>query len=339
VTARTDAEAAGREEVGTRPSDATGTPNGGAARSARHDPRPTSPPSRAGSAPRAAPTSPSVRRFLRPLVGIDPDTVRIQRDDDAAQLAAARGADAIAAGDTITLASGHDERDPDTVALIAHELTHVARAREPRFVPPIARGSWAPPGASVPRASAVRGVDPDQSAAAPPPDDEELMARVVEARVRDAAMRERAVDVSTFVETAGDRPMDDVAIGESPVAGHRHERHEAPDAPMKSAPWGALPAPWQPLPEFVTRARSAGSLHTAASPPENGDSSDVTASVTSTVDARFAEHGLGSTGEEPAHAEAPGDSDADGAPDIDALARQVYAVLRRRLAAERRRGA
>ena len=45
-----------------------------------------------------------------------------------------------------------------------------------------------------------------------------------------------------------------------------------------------------------------------------------------------------SAGEEPAHAEPPSE-EKDAGPDMDALARQVYDVLKRRLAAERRRGA
>jgi hypothetical protein len=61
---------------------------------------------------------------------------------------------------------------------------------------------------------------------------------------------------------------------------------------------------------------------------EQGESSEVV---------HRAARGSTSASEEPAHAEHP--AQADAAPDIDALARQVYTVLKRRLAAESRRGA
>ena len=331
----------------TAPSEIGGAPNvvGEESPPAAAQRAATAIPERTASAiPRSAPATtpptplaPSTRRFLWPLVGIDPDTVHVRRDDDAARLAAAHGADAATVGDDVVLPADRDERDPATLALIAHELTHVARARSRRFVPPVARGEWTASAAGIPRASSVRGVDAERARAAPAPDDEELMARVVEARVREAATRERAVAVTTFVEAdhspsadddiGGNAHVDDAANGASATA---------TPAPVRPARWGGLPAPWEPLPDFMTRARTSTTPSPAvsASPSPN----DVAGAGASTASVRLAERGLGSAGEEPAHAEPPA-PDGDGAPDIDVLARQVYAVLRRRLAAERRRGA
>ena len=285
-----------------------------------------------------APLSPSTRRFLRPLVGIDPDTVHVRRDDDAASFAAAHGADAVAVGDAVVLPADRDERDPATLALIAHELTHVARARSRRFVPPVARGEWTASTAGIPRASSVRGVDPERARAVPAPDDEELMARVVEARVREAATRERAVAVTTFVEGGHSPSADDDIGGDTQLEkGDTDAPAPATPAPARPARWGGLPAPWEPLPDFMTRARTATTPPPAVSPSPSAN--DVAGAGASRASVRLAERGLGSAGEEPAHAEPPASPDGDGAPDIDVLARQVYAVLRRRLAAERRRGA
>jgi hypothetical protein len=64
-----------------------------------------------------------------------------------------------------------------------------------------------------------------------------------------------------------------------------------------------------------------------ASPDDNGHAEPAV---------HRAEH-ASSAGEAPAHAEHPAEPDAG--PDIDALARQVYNVLKRRIAAESRRGA
>jgi hypothetical protein len=267
--------------------------------------------------------------------------VHVRRDDGATRLAAAHNADAVAVGDAVALPADRDERDPSTLALIAHELTHVARVRNPRFVPPVARGEWTAPSTGEPRASSVRGVDHERARAAPGSDDEELVARVVEARVRDAAKRERVVDVTTFVEA--DRPL---SRGDEEISGDAHSDDAANGGASPSAAssagrparWGGLPAPWEPLPEFMTHARPSVTTPPSAAPP-TPSRHDVSAGAdASSASVRLAERGLGSAGEEPAHAEPPS-PDGDGAPDIDVLARQVYAVLRRRLAAERRRGA
>ena len=309
---------------------------------------------RAGGAPPPSartpePLLPSARRFLQPLVGIDPDTVRIHRDERAARVAAAHDADAVAVGDDIELGAGHDDRDPATIALVAHELTHVARARTHRFVPPVARGSWSPRHApSALGATNVRGMDATSASVSASPADEETVARVTEARVHDAAARERAVSVTTAVEPDVAKRVPGPGRQATP---HRHAltaaeaaaQRDAPNAGVPNGltrvlgdPWGGLPAPWEPLPAFLTDGRQRVAAPSATPEAADAPNGRSTADAAPVVVHR-AERGLGRAGEEPAHAETP-PADAGG-PDLDALARQVYDVLRRRLAAERRRGA
>jgi len=295
-----------------------------------------------------APVSPSLRRFLEPLVGIDPDTVRVHRGDHAAHVAAAHNADAVALGDEIALGAGHDERDPSTAGLLAHELTHVARSRGSRFVPPIARGAWkATEHPVVHRPTAVRGIDDATAGEAVLPDDEESVARVAEARVRDAAARERAVSVSTFIESTVDRDQESSPAAEPsrPEPGRASRAAGRNRSAQSSGSWGSLPAPWEPLPSFLVQDREGSGSGTAE---PNGSTASAAIAAPSTpvgpaspapVVQRAERSGSGN-GEQPARAPSHGAHDeGDGAPDVDALARQVYDVLRRRLAAERRRGA
>lgn len=103
--------------------------------------------------------------------------------------------------------------------------------------------------------------------------------------------------------------------------------HAAP----RPEPWGELPAPWEPLPDWLTAPRAAeGPLSLAppaprpaiaASPPPPAPAPALAA-----TDRPAAEPALA--------AEAP-----QPAPDLDELARQVYGRLKRRLLLERRRGA
>ena len=87
-----------------------------------------------------APLSETTRRFLRPLVGIDPADARVHRGAEAGEATARMAADGMTVGDDVLLGAAHeDESAPETLGLLAHELTHVARQREPRFVPPVVR--------------------------------------------------------------------------------------------------------------------------------------------------------------------------------------------------------
>ncbi|PDV98953.1 hypothetical protein CJ255_21800 [Candidatus Viridilinea mediisalina] len=72
----------------------------------------------------------TTRRFLAPIVGLDPATVPIYRGAEAAQLAAAYDAEALTVDGAVFLGPGYAEDTPESLGLLAHELTHVAENRE-----------------------------------------------------------------------------------------------------------------------------------------------------------------------------------------------------------------
>jgi hypothetical protein len=289
------------------------------------------------SLPAPAPLAPSARRFLKPLVGIDPDTVRVHRGPAVSQLADRGNADALTVGDQVVLGPGLDERSPSTLGVLAHELTHAARVREPRFVPPIVHESMS--------------------------GDEEPVALEVERAVRHAAQHERAAERSIeprgSPESIEPRPQNARRTIPAPTRAPdsvRTSSHRVPslgadpmtdDADM--SPWGGLPAPWEPLPEVLTHMLSqpgngATAVHAsvaeslAPSVPVAASAAAPAAPAAPAVQAAARDRSI----HEPVAGEAatkPSGHGPSPAPDVDALARQVYDVLKRRLAAERRRGA
>jgi hypothetical protein len=224
---------------------------------------------------------------------------------------------------------------------------HSARARDRRFVPPVAR--------AIAASDAAHTGSPGRVSRSPAAGEEELLARDVETRVRGAAARER--ERPHRIVPDADRVGDDIisegfdgevaeliddSPGVRPASGHAHVAR--PESGRNGpSPWGALPAPWEPLPAALiqsrtTDARQSGSASaSAASVTPSPAPAPLVGSAEPAPAVHRAERGGGSAGEEPAHAEAP-ETAAQG-PDIDTLARQVYNVLKRRLAAESRRGA
>lgn len=309
-----------------------------------------------------APLAESTRRFLRPLVGVDPAEVTVVRGPEAQRASAALGADAFAAGDVVALGAGHEADSPETLGLLAHELTHVARARSPRFVPPIARGRVPSPlaplpslgewetsslpqllgdesGVSAPRPSDPGGVGHPSTGtgtrAGPSGlDDEEAVARLVERRVATAARR--------LVE--GVAPGDDWAsgVGGETDSPHTDRRPAAEGEPLASRPaadagaWGGLPAPWEPMPAWPAApsmpAPDAG-FFGAVPPPAGAPGAEAAPAPAAAQRAETGRSLPEESDSERAHEQAPAP-----APDLDALARQVYDILKRRIAAERRRG-
>ncbi|WP_448544867.1 eCIS core domain-containing protein [Roseiflexus sp.] len=257
------------------------------------------------------------RRFLRAAVGVDPATVRLSRGQDAGRLTSAYRADAVTIGDDVALAPGRGDDTAEDLGLLAHELTHVARRRDPTAIPPIARPSERRPG--------FRPASPG------PATDEEALARTVEVQtVRAARMRFAPPITPGSAGSAAARPIDkpDGAQAASPV-------EETPVAPDRGR-WGNLPAPWEPLPAWLAPSRSveapplpvvtvAPAPPAFTTPPQPGAPVVHAAETARTLPA-------------PQQRETPAQERTQTpAPDIDALARQVYAVLKRRLAAERRR--
>ena len=168
------------------------------------------------------------RRFLKPLVGIDPATVTILQGPAADDTNAAHQTDALAIGDdTIVVGSGFTGELPRNLGLLAHELTHIARERRPRFIPAAARpgrGRWS--------------FEPS----------EEAVARRVEAQAialaTDSAAQKAVAD-RVFHETPQQSPLETIEatpIGEAQI----------PRAARLANAWGGLPAPWEPLPEWLS---------------------------------------------------------------------------------------
>jgi hypothetical protein len=279
----------------------------------------------------AAPTLPeTTRRFLRPLTGVDPADVRFHHGALADQITSDQQADAVTLGNDVFLAAGHADESPETMGLLAHELTHVARQREQRFVPPLDD-------------AAVSG--------------EERRARRVEATVRRTAQHRRQPE-------AGRAAGEVVHPATPPLPPAAELLPDRPAAPVDSNPdqlaahdpaiWGLLPAPWESLPAWLETPASepgaapasepgAVALSETAPAPQTAEAAQSATPAVAHVWRAETDRSLEL--ETPAAA-ANGASAPDGTPaeleqasepDLDLLARQVYALLKQRLALERRR--
>lgn len=278
--------------------------------------------------------SEATRRFLTPLVGVDPVSVRVYQGEQATRLAAAFDADALSVGEDIVLGAGHAPDAPETRGLLAHELTHVARQRTPRFVPPVVRVEsdqrGAEPAASLPSRD-VDGLDGE---------DEERLARRVEARVARAARAEQAHLTSARSDDDGVAPDGHHSDGHAGYAGPT-----PPADGTRQSAWGGLPAPWEPLPSWLARPAVATSgpetygPATGAAPLMNGQlGSGATPMAAAPSVVHLAARGGGDAeAAAPAPSSAPHPPAAPVEPDLDALARSVYTILQRRLSAEYRR--
>jgi len=279
---------------------------------------------RINSPPR--PLSESARRLLTPLVGFDPRDVEVQEGPEVSRALGVRGADAMASSDSILLGPGHPTEAPKTLAVLGHELTHIGRGREARFVPPVAR-------TSRPSSAAAHESIPETA-------DEEALARRVESQVEQVA-KARDGEAGDQGNVPGALPPR-ASQPASPIAFPGTKSKVPPDGTAADDSWGGLPAPWEPMPAWVTApaeeqpalagpavvgpAPSAGAPAASAGPPAAPALAETGRSLPEAAEApRSAE-----AHEHPKEAEHP-------APDLDALARQVYSVVRRRLAADRRR--
>jgi hypothetical protein len=300
------------------------TSPGAPARRALARPPRVIPPVVAGEQRVPTPLPEAARRFLQPLVGIDPADVPVYEGPRADATTTAYGADALTDGNMVMLGASHAAGSPETLGLIAHELTHVARRRDPRFIPPIAR-------LEGPAAATSLSAGPEaETEAIPPLADDETVARRVESRVARAA---RAADPepprqpSAFV-AGEDRPARPFAPAQPSVETQRGE--------PEGGHWGGLPAPWEPLPDWM-----ASPAPDTRPLPANVTPLPVAAPALAPVAPlpQLAEQGRESDGDSAVSEPAPPpprDAPAPAEPDLDALARQVYALLKRRLALERR---
>lgn len=292
------------------------------------------------------PISLRAREALKPLVGFDPADARIHRGPAAARFASAQRADAVTVGDDIFLGAGHGNDEPETLGLLAHELTHVARHHKPRFVPPVTNDErgFSVPGAQIEPAR----IAPQTSSGAPTSQvnmDEEALAEQVEQRVARQAT-EKTEAPGSLASTSATQAF--VPPNVRKVAAQNG--------------WGGLPAPWEPLPnwlasstptdgpeQFATMPQAAPSLLPSLPSSGNGQGSargNLTASASSgsagkgqaapAAQRAGLERSLHSD-EPPAQGQGSPVQQSEPEPDLDKLARQVYAVLKRRLDVERRR--
>jgi hypothetical protein len=293
----------------------------------------------AGGPRSAEPPALIARRFLKPLVGIDLAEVALYRDAQAARATAARAAEALSDADTIELAPQQEQTTPEGLGLLAHELTHIMRRRRPRFLPPIIR----------PAPLSEAG---EHTESAMPLADEEQVALAVERRVRRQAR-------TAFAVTASPTPPAPMTATEPSTlnAGRAPEGEGANQG--ERGIWGNLPAPWEPLPAWLTAPASSGSPPASettsgaslSSAPLAPLSPAFTPSQPLPVSANGSalpeeQSGSSRAGVErslttPVGDQGEGQSATPAArppePDLDALARQVYTLLKRRLSAEQRR--
>jgi hypothetical protein len=281
------------------------------------------------------PISQRARRFLQPLVGIDPASVLVHRDTIAEQVTDAYQADAITIANEVEIAVGHQDETPETLGLLAHELTHVARLREPRFIPPIARSV----SAAMPTPGQALSMD------------EEPLALSVEHRVKLAAEKQIEQETPLPIELMGGNSESPASPTNPPFVSRK-----------ESDTWGGLPAPWEPLPDWlvVATATTEGSI---PMPSISAQTSRI-AHNSSEIESKASQAGKGREGwnssisgavqragserseeiEEEQEAQtatfpqsSPTDTLNTPEMDLDILARQVYARLKRRLEVERRR--
>jgi hypothetical protein len=235
--------------------------------------------------------------------------VRVHRGAQASQVAAQLQADAVTIGEEVFLSAGNDdEGDPSTRALLAHELTHVARRRHPRFVPPL-----------------VDDLPTDG-------DDEETLARTVESRARRVAqIPVEPVSTPQLDTLPLPTPGEPLPTGIGPV--------EA--AGQDAGNWGGLPAPWEPLPAWLGGSWSAPPANPTVDAPAAPAASAVPAMPAGGVAPVVARAAIDRSVEGqtplPAAPAQRGVQQETPPQDIDALAKQVYEALKQRLSAERRR--
>jgi Domain of unknown function (DUF4157) len=77
-----------------------------------------------------------IRRFLQPVLGLDPADIRVRRGLVADAVTDQHQADAVSVGEDVFVSSQASQDSAAQLGLLAHEFTHVIRQRQKRFVPP-----------------------------------------------------------------------------------------------------------------------------------------------------------------------------------------------------------
>jgi hypothetical protein len=297
----------------------------------------------------AEPLSQRTRRFLRPLIGFDPAQVHVHRSTPAAQIAASHLADAVTIGNDIAIGTGHPDNEPQTLGLLAHELTHVARYHEPRFIPPVVENRNPTTGIQQARPTFQRSTGISQAATTSPgrlqtSTDEESLAQLVEQQVTGLA-RGEARSTLHQTSTAPARPGHPSALPNSRALNPTRDTNTN---------WGNLPAPWEPLPDWLATSSPApeqSSTFTLNAPLAPQLSPIVNATVSNTggtqstggtdggnvVQRAGLERSLGTAQANQAAQPTVPTIMQGPEPDLDELAQQVYTLLKRRLGVEHRR--
>jgi hypothetical protein len=174
-----------------------------------------------------------------------------------------------------------------------------------------------------------------------------MLAQSVEAQVQQIA-RKRAEPTTAAPQSQAVERRAPVEQADATPALPSTHANPAAQLVDHSADWGSLPAPWEPLPAWIAEPRPAE----AAAPARAHSSTPMqpvaarnialpqptsgTAAARDTQPVQLAEasRSLDAPPAQSAPVEVPTQQPA---PDLDDLARQVYAVLKQRLAAERRR--
>jgi hypothetical protein len=251
----------------------------------------------------------------------------------------------VTVGNDIYLAAEYTQNEPETLGLLAHELTHVARHHEPRAIPPVLSNHQTLQDAT-PAGRNEASVPANEMLATA---DEETLAEQVEQQVTQRVRDARTMDE----QTTG-------LVSETPtIAAQPAQADQPQQSALEQYRWGKLPAPWEPLPNWLaTSARASEEFTNPAHVQKNQQ-------LSSTQRSNQQQHGAGTpvasasttaadgqdvpaaqnAGKERRHAtkdkqpswQAPPAQQHEPEPDLDKLARQVYAVLKRKLEVDRRR--
>ncbi|RIK40427.1 MAG: hypothetical protein DCC58_13920, partial [Chloroflexi bacterium] len=162
-----------------------------------------------------------------------------------------------------------------------------------------------------------------------PIDDEEALARSVERAVLPLARARRAGQPLPLNVEQGTAASGNDQFVPAPTA---HTSRPSDDR------WGGLPAPWEPLPTWLQADQPA----TPPPPPPTGNGNSGSGGVPpsggvmrAAADRPAPEEVA--TAAQPPQAQAANRPTQQPAPDLDALALQVYDIVKRRIAAERQR--
>jgi len=158
--------------------------------------------------------------------------------------------------------------------------------------------------------------------------DEESLARRIESAV------ERTAQKSGIDPKSGSAEL---LAHDSPPATSSRTSDKAQDSANQ---WGGLPAPWEPMPAWISPPETQDTTTDTETSSMPAMPSEVISSSSSAAAPARADVARSLPDAEPpkenGHEEAEQNHKKVG-PDLDALAKQVYAIMRQRLAADRRR--